>query len=545
VYAGDYNSVDKVDRSQGVIAFGEQQGTTAVTQTVSVYNGGNTPLTISGVAVSGTAFATATATSGACVVNQAIAPGSLCQIAVSFTSPHAGIFSGTLTIASNSLNNSSTTQTVALSAFTYGVYVTESPNPLNFGNQTVGTTSAPQTITFTNNGDLYSAGIGNPTFSGSGYTVTLGTCFSIAVGSSCTGTVTFSPTAVQSYNGVTATFQAGSSGGGPNQVFTLTLNGAGTAAAAPAVTLLPTSVAFPNQPVGTTSAASTVQLTNSGTAALTITGISITGTNPTAFAETSACGTTLAAGSSCNISVTFTPSSAGAFSASLSVADNAAGSPQTVPLTGNGAPAAVAQLQFNPSQINAIAGTGTISNTATGDGGPALQATFTQPYASAQDQSGNYYVSDYGSNYVRKFTVNGNITAYAGIDGYSSSGFSGDGGLAINAKMNGVEGLAVDAAGNLYIADNVNGRVRKVTASTGIITTFAGSGQGAYVNGAAALSAKLPGPTGLAFDPAGNLYIACGAIVVKVTPAGATSLFAGTGTVGYNGDNILATTAEL
>jgi hypothetical protein len=102
------------------------------------------------------------------------------------------------------------------------------------------------------------------------------------------------------------------------------------------VSLAPTSLAFGNQTLNVASAARTVTLTNTGTAALTITSYSFTGTNPADFAQTHTCATTLAAGASCTISVTFTPSAAGARSASLSIADNAAGSPQTVALTGTG-----------------------------------------------------------------------------------------------------------------------------------------------------------------------------------------------------------------
>jgi Domain of unknown function DUF11/FG-GAP-like repeat/Putative binding domain, N-terminal len=123
-------------------------------------------------------------------------------------------------------------------------------------------------------------------------------------------------------------------GGGTTAGLTLTI----VAANAPAVTFDKSSLSFGSLLEATTSAAQTVNLTNSGTAALNITGINITGSNPSDFAQTNTCGTTLDIGDSCAISVTFTPASAASFSATLSVADNAAASPQTVSLTGTGTP---------------------------------------------------------------------------------------------------------------------------------------------------------------------------------------------------------------
>src|SRR5207248_1952863 len=106
--------------------------------------------------------------------------------------------------------------------------------------------------------------------------------------------------------------------------------------AAPAVSLSPTSLSFGNQNINTTSAAQTVTLTNSGGGSLTISSIAVTGTNAGDFAQTNNCPSTLAAGASCTISVTFTPTASGTRSASVSITDNAAGSPQSVSLSGSG-----------------------------------------------------------------------------------------------------------------------------------------------------------------------------------------------------------------
>jgi len=107
-------------------------------------------------------------------------------------------------------------------------------------------------------------------------------------------------------------------------------------APAPMATFSPTTLSFGNTVMGATTSAQTVTLSNTGNAAMTISGVTIAGTNPTDFAETNTCGETLAAGASCTISVTFTPASVASFAATISVADSAASSPQTVALSGSG-----------------------------------------------------------------------------------------------------------------------------------------------------------------------------------------------------------------
>jgi hypothetical protein len=168
-------------------------------------------------------------------------------------------------------------------------------------------------ITGTNNGDFSEIN-------------TCGT--SLAAGASCTINVTFKPTKTGTRTGTLSITD--NAAGSPQ---TVSLTGTGTA---PAVTLSPTSLTFGNQKVGTSSPAQTVTLTNSGTATLTIASIKITGTNSSDFSETNTCGTSLAAGASCTISVKFKPTTTGTRTGTLSVTDNAAGSPQSVSLTGTG-----------------------------------------------------------------------------------------------------------------------------------------------------------------------------------------------------------------
>src|SRR5207245_2525369 len=149
---------------------------------------------------------------------------------------------------------------------------------------------------------------------------------SLAAGASCTISVTFKPTASGTRSAALSVTD--NAAGSPQKV---TLSGIGTTAK-----LSPTSLNFGTVAIGTTSAAKTVTLTDVGTTSLSINGVAITGTNAGDFAQTHTCGSSLAAGASCTISVTFKPTASGTRSAALSVTDNAAGSPQKVPVSGIG-----------------------------------------------------------------------------------------------------------------------------------------------------------------------------------------------------------------
>ena len=233
VYVGNYYDLDKVDRSQGVIAFGEQfVGVTSSEEEVGVYNGGNKPLTVASIAHTGAGFAVKAASSHNCVAGIVIAPGAYCQVESTLTAPHAGTYSGTITFTSNSLNTASTAQTVALSGYVYGVYAVPTPKSLTFPATTVGTTSATKNVKITNEGDLYAGSFGTPV-APAGFNVTLGTCdVSLPVGSSCELDVTFSPTMAVAYSG-TVTIPVSSAGGGTTPSVTFSVSGTGMAAATP------------------------------------------------------------------------------------------------------------------------------------------------------------------------------------------------------------------------------------------------------------------------------------------------------------------------
>jgi uncharacterized repeat protein (TIGR01451 family) len=193
--------------------------------------------------------------------------------------------------------------------------------------------------------------------------------------------------------------------------------------------------------------------------------------------------------------------------------------------------------------ITTVAGNGVCCGH-TGDGGAATAAQIGSPYAVAVDASGNLYIADVSNNVIRKVASSGTIATAAGNGAF---GFSGDGGAATSAKLDGPYGVAVDAAGNLYIADRFNSRVRMVS-STGTITTFAGTGACCTLgDGGAATSAFLDSPTGVAVDGAGNLYIAdtFNERVRKVDGTGTINTVAGNGNYGYSGDGGPASAAAF
>ncbi|GAB3991183.1 hypothetical protein GCM10028807_20710 [Spirosoma daeguense] len=187
---------------------------------------------------------------------------------------------------------------------------------------------------------------------------------------------------------------------------------------------------------------------------------------------------------------------------------------------------------------------GTITAGYSGDGGPAANAQLDSPSSVVRDASGNLYIADTGNHRIRKISTSGVITTVAGS---STAGHGGDGGPATSAQLYVPSGIAVDGSGNLYIADYFNHRIRKVNTS-GVISTIAGTGTAGYNgDGIAATTAQLRNPTKLTVDASGNLYIAdqFSHRVRKVNPSGIISTVAGTGTLGYSGDGLAATSAQV
>ncbi len=195
--------------------------------------------------------------------------------------------------------------------------------------------------------------------------------------------------------------------------------------------------------------------------------------------------------------------------------------------------------------MTTIAGNGIVGYA--GDGGLAVNANLNSPYDVHADTTGNIYIADRLNNVIRKINTAGIISTVAGS---FSPGFSGDGGSATSATLSGPTGITTDLSGNLYIADNLNNRIRKVNTS-GMISTFAGTNFSSLIgskgDGGPAISALLNYPSGIAIDSLQDLYIADRGnyTVRKINSSGIITTVAGNNTYGYSGDNGPATSAKL
>jgi trimeric autotransporter adhesin len=211
--------------------------------------------------------------------------------------------------------------------------------------------------------------------------------------------------------------------------------------------------------------------------------------------------------------------------------------------------------RFNQVIRKVDAGTGLVSNFAgtgtagySGDGGPASSAELNTPCAIGMDSAGNFYILDAGNHVVRKVDALSKIITT--VAGNGAAGYSGDGGPALNAQIVG-SSLAVSGSGDIYFSDSTHNVIRKVSATTKLIQTYAGNGTRGFAgDGSSATSAELAGPAYIALDAGGNLYISdnlnC-AIRLVSSSTGKISTFAGVGPshCADNGDGGLATSATL
>ncbi|HXB12324.1 MAG TPA: T9SS type A sorting domain-containing protein [Bacteroidia bacterium] len=207
------------------------------------------------------------------------------------------------------------------------------------------------------------------------------------------------------------------------------------------------------------------------------------------------------------------------------------------------------------SRIRKVNATGIISTFAgngwpgfSGDGGPATAAEIWYPYGMATDKAGNLYFADEANNVIRKINTAGIISSVAGYNAFGA-GYSGDGGQATAAELYNPAGVLVDDSGVIYIADCLNSVIRKVD-THGIIRTIAGNhslGLGYSGDGGLATNAEINGPNELAMDKSGNIYFADlgNNVVRKISTAGIITTIAGNGVQGFSGDGGQATAAEL
>ena len=322
VLAGTSVAAPVVTLSATSLTFaGQNQGTSSAPQMITVSNTGTAPLTITNSVASGD-FAQTNNCSAS------IAAGASCLVTVTFTPTATGNRYGTIIITDNAV---SVSQTILLAGLGLpGPVASLSATSLTFGGQNQGTVSAVQTVTLTNTG----TGPLNITNSApSGDFVETNNCpTTLAVGANCAISVSFTPSAVppptpgNQYGSVTLTDNAA------NSPQTILLSG--LVVAAPVATLSASNLAYGVQSVGTASSPQPVTLTNAGSATLNIASIALSSPN---FTEINACPNSLTSGNSCTINITFLPSAGGTQTATLSITDNTASSPQTVTIAGTGA----------------------------------------------------------------------------------------------------------------------------------------------------------------------------------------------------------------
>ena len=302
-------------------------GTASGAQTLTLTDTGSASLAITGITVSGD-FAETNSCGGS------VAIGTSCVISVTFKPTATGTRTGIVSIADNT---SGSPQTISLTGTGSPATTTASAAPasLSFGNLNVGSISPAQTVTLSNTGG---AALSISSISIDKNFTEANTCgTSLAAGSNCTISVTFSPTTPAGYAGILTI-----SDNAANSPQTVTLTGTGVG---PQIQLSPTGLTFGNQTVNASSAAQTATLSNTGNAALTITGITASGD----FAESNSCGGSLAAGANCTISVTFKPTATGTRTGMISITDNAGASPQTLSLTGTGSSSNIGDFSISAS----------------------------------------------------------------------------------------------------------------------------------------------------------------------------------------------------
>ena len=329
--------------SPSPVTFASTTTGSSATLSLAINNSGNAALNVSSFNLSGAPFSIPA--SPPCTT---IAAGATCTLPVTFAPTAAGTFNGSLTINSNATQSTLAVSLSGTATAPPAPSVLLSSTNVGFGTQPVGTSSAAQSVTVTNNGNA-PLNIASLSISGDFTSGGCGAGTIVAAGGACTINITFTPTAVGARTG---TITIGSNAAGSPHA--IALSGTGGAPLAPALSVSSSSVAFPAQVAGTTSAPISVTLTNSGTANLNISSIATSA--PFALLPPSAsseCSTPvmLIPGRSCSINITFTPPSINAFAGQVTITSDAPGGPQLIALSGNGTAAPAAGVSLSPASL--------------------------------------------------------------------------------------------------------------------------------------------------------------------------------------------------
>ncbi len=345
--------------SASALTFASQAvGTASAAQTITVSNTGTAALTFTTMTFGGTASSDY-ARAGTCAPGGSVAAGGSCTVQITFTPSASGTRSATLTIGHNAAGGSSTV-TLAGTGAAAPAAASVSPGSLSF-TQMVGATSAAQTVTVSNTGGT-ALTLNNVTLGGTNpaeYAIATGTtCTAGAVvngGASCVIRVTFTPSATGARPATLSIAHSASV-----SAATVALNGTGSTTAVPSVSLSSSTLTYADQTVGSTSAAQIVTLSNTGSATLTLSTLTISGAASADFTRAGSCaaGGSIAAGGTCTVQVAFAPTAVGARSATLTIASNASNGNATLALSGTGIQVSMA---VNPTSASLVTEVGQIS----------------------------------------------------------------------------------------------------------------------------------------------------------------------------------------
>ena len=511
----------------GSLNFGKQiAGTTSAPQSVTLSNTGSAPLYIDSITEGGAnpaVFAPAN-TSQQCVASaNGWLAGNTCLVAMTFTPTSAGTFTAEIDIQYQLYGLPEQEQVISLIGMgTVAAPVAAIlPSTLDFGGVTTGTTTGAQVVTLTNTGStaldltgITTSGANPAEFSivAAGTAPCLTASGSVAINASCTVGVEFAP---KTAGAKSAVLNFSDNAAGSPQTVALT----GTAQAPAGIQITPAALTFAAQAVGTKSAVQGVTIANNGGSALAINGISLTGANAADFTETTNCPPSVASNANCGVNLIFEPASPGARSASLRIADDGAGSPQTVALTGT---ATQPGVTLSSAAIN-------FGNQAVGTPSSAVSVTVTNSGNGALAVSG---ISLGGAN-AGDFSETDTCTGSAAQNGVAAGGT-----CAIQITFKPACGTATAArTATLSLADNAPGSPQSIALS--------GTGTGAFclllAPGSSASATVSPGQTGgfaLEVEAAngftGNVSATCGGV-----PANATCTIAPT-TVNIGGNELAA-----